>query len=223
MRRAVRAASRTLGELLITAGVLVLLFVGYQLVWTNVRADRAAQAQTDELIDRWATGAPTTEEYDLPLKNGEAFAILYIPRLGQRYDVPVVEGVRLDDLAAGVGHYPGTALPGDLGNFSVAGHRATNGEPFAALDQVRDGDALVIETATTWYTYTVYQEQVVQPTQVDVVLPVPGKPNAKPKQELLTLTTCNPRWASYERLIVHAKLTSEQSKSLGKPQALGGG
>jgi sortase A len=220
--RTVRVASRTLGELLITAGVVVLLFLAYQLVWTNVQADRAAQTQTTDLIDRWRGSSPTPAEYELPLPSGEAFAILHIPPLGEEYQVPVVEGVTLDDLAEGVGHYPGTALPGELGNFSVAGHRATNGEPFARLDQLGKGDAVIVETATTWYTYIVYSEQIVLPTQVDVVLPVPGQPKATPEKALLTLTTCNPRWASYERLIVHARLDSAQPKSLGPPDELGG-
>ena len=219
--RTIRVVSRTLGEVLVTAGVIVLLFVVYQLVWTNVQADRAAKAQTSLLIEKW-NASPPAPEYDLPLKNGQPFALMFIPRLGDRYQVPVVEGVTLEDLAEGVGHYPETALPGEVGNFSVAGHRATNGEPFALLDQLNVGDHVVVETATTWYTYTVYEEKIVQPTQVDVILPVPGDPTAKPKKVLLTLTTCNPRWASYERLIFHAKLESQQPKSLGRPESLGG-
>ncbi|HVQ17679.1 MAG TPA: class E sortase [Actinomycetes bacterium] len=220
--RSVRIASRTLGELLVTAGVILLLFVAYQLVWTNVQADRAMQAHTNELLHRWQT-QPTAPEFDLPLKHGEPFALLRIPRLGANYHVPIIEGVTLTDLAEGVGHYPGTALPGQVGNFSVAGHRATNGEPFAELDQLRSGDPVVVETATTWYTYIVYSEQIVAPTQVDVILPVPGEPHATPTEKLLTLTTCNPRWASYERLIFHARLVEAKPKSDGRPNALAGG
>ena len=220
--RVVRVVSRTLGEVLLTAGVVVLLFVAYQLVWTNVEADRAAQAHTSDLVQRWQND-PTKQEFDLPLASGEPFALMYIPRLGARFETPVLEGVRLDYLAQGVGHYPGTALPGEVGNFAVAGHRATNGEPFAELDRVQVGDQVVVETATTWYTYTVYQTQIVPPTQVDVILPVPGQPHATPHKKLLTLTTCNPRWASYERLVVHAELTSQQPKSMGQPDALAGG
>jgi sortase A len=219
---ALRLLSRTVGEILVTAGVVVLLFVGYQLVWTNVQADRAAQAHTDELIEAWQR-APVSPEFDLPLKTGQPFALLHIPRLGDNYRVPVVEGVSLDALAEGVGHYPGTALPGETGNFSVAGHRATNGEPFAYLDQLREGDAVVVETATTWYTYVVYVERIVVPTHVAVILPVPGHPGKEPTKELLTLTTCNPRWASYERLIFHAELVEALPKTAGRPAALEGG
>ena len=217
----VRVVTRTLGEVLVTSGVIVLLFLAYQLVWTNVQAERAAKAHTSELIEKWRA-APLDPEFDLPLAKGQPFALMYIPRLGDGYQVPVVEGVSLEVLAEGVGHYPGTALPGEAGNFSVAGHRATNGEPFALLDQLEAGDQVVVETSTTWYTYTVYEEKIVPPTQVDVILPVPGEPTAQPKKALLTLTTCNPRWASYERLIFHAALEGEQQKSLGRPAALGG-
>lgn len=219
---AARRVTGVLGELLITAGVVVLLFVGYQLVWTNVQADRAAEAKSDRLEQVWGQRGPVGPEFDLPLQRGEAFAILRIPRLGESYRVPIVEGVSLADLAVGVGHYPDTALPGQVGNFSVAGHRATNGEPFAYLDQLRDGDALVVETRTTWYTYEVTDEYIVQPTQVGVILPVPNEPEAEPGKALMTLTTCNPRWASYERLIFHAVLVDERPKGDGRPEALGG-
>jgi sortase A len=208
------------GEVLITTGVLVLLFVVYQLVWTNVVADRAAEAKVDALEQRWLADGRTVSEYDQPIRNGEAFAILHIPRLGADYRVPIVQGVTLDDLATGIGHYPETALPGEVGNFSVAGHRATNGEPFAYLDRLQRGDAVVVETGTTWYTYEVTDQFVVAPTQVEVILPVPGEPGAEPTERLMTLTTCNPRWASYERLIFHARLADEQSKDAGRPAAL---
>lgn len=219
------AARRTVGvagELLITAGVVVLLFVAYQLVWTNIQADHAADVQTNNLERHWGDRTPADPEFDLPLKGGEAFALLRIPALGDNYRVPIVEGVSLDALAQGVGHYPETALPGQIGNFSVAGHRATNGEPFAYLDQVDVGDDVFVETGTTWYTYEVTKEYIVEPTQVGVILPVPNEPGAVPRRRLMTLTTCNPRWDSFQRLIFHAKLVDELPKSEGRPAALGG-
>jgi sortase A len=219
---AARRATGVLGELLITAGVVVLLFVGYQLVWTNVQADRIASAKVDTLEQTWEEQGPAGPEIAPALKDGEAFAILRIPRLGETYRVPIVQGVSLEDLASGVGHYPDTAMPGEIGNFAVAGHRATNGEPFAYLDQLREGDAVVVETGSTWYTYEVTDEYIVQPTQVGVILPVPNKPGAEPRKALMTLTTCNPRWASYERLIFHAELVEERAKGRGRPAALGG-
>jgi sortase A len=219
---ALRRTTGVVGELLITAGVIVLLFIVYQLVWTNLQADRIANGKADDLEETWQRNGPEGPEFMQPLRNGEAFALLRIPRLGDDYRVPVVQGVTLDDLARGVGHYPETAMPGEVGNFSVAGHRATNGEPFAYLDQLQDGDPVVVETGTTWYTYEVTKEYIVAPTQVGVILPVPNEPEAQPRKPLMTLTTCNPRWASYERLIFHAKLVDELAKGAGRPAALGG-
>ena len=219
--RNLQLLSRTVGEVLLTLGVLILLFVAYQLVWTNVQADRAARAHIDQLVEQWKLSPK--QEFDLPLVKGDPFALMYIPRLGANWKSPILQGVNLTYLAEGVGHYPHTALPGDVGNFAVAGHRATNGEPFAYLDQVRKGDAVVVETATTWYTYRVTSTEIVPPTQVDVLLPVPGKPGVKPTQKLMTLTTCNPRWASYQRLIVYGELEEQQPKTDGQPPALKGG
>jgi sortase A len=151
---------------------------------------------------------------------GKGFAFLHIPRLGKKYSVPVVQGVSLPDLSRGVGHYPSTALPGEVGNFAVAGHRATNGQPFADLDAVKVGDSLVVETRLKWFTYVVDKVQIVQPTDVWVIEPVPGKPNQSPTRRLITLTTCNPRWASTQRLILFGHLTASQVTTDGRPPAL---
>src|SRR4029079_17536164 len=93
---------------------------------------------------------------------GKGFAFLHIPRLGKKYSVPVVQGVSLPDLSRGVGHYPSTALPGEIGNFAVAGHRATNGEPFANLDAVKVGDSPAVETRLQWFTYVVAKVEIGQ-------------------------------------------------------------
>jgi sortase A len=132
----------------------------------------------------------------------------------------VVQGVGLDDLARGIGHYPKTVLPGEVGNFAVAGHRATHGEPFAYLDEVRKGDAVVVETQEDWYVYMIDRIKIVQPTDTWVIEPVPGRPGAVPTERLITLTTCNPRWASTERLILWGHLESRRSKAAGKPMEL---
>lgn len=222
----IRAATRGLGELLITAGMVLLLFVAYQLVWTNLEAQRAQGQVADEIREAWgrpagATGASGGELVGpRPGDFGRGFAFLRIPRLGRGYSVPVLEGVGLDVLARGVGHYPGTAMPGQVGNFAVAGHRATNGEPFAYLDRMRKGDVIVVETRRTWLTYVVDRIRIVRPTDTWVIDPVPGKPDVEPRERLITLTTCNPRWASYERLIVSGRLQTERAKTAGPPPEL---
>ncbi len=216
-----RAVVRGFGELLITAGLVLLLFVAYQLVWTNVEAQRRTDAVAGDVRDAWQRPPTTTTGTQVvALKKGKGFAFLHIPRLGRKWSVPVIQGVSLPDLSKGVGHYPRTALPGEVGNFAVAGHRATNGEPFAYLDKVRKGDLVVAETEDSWFTYVVDRTKIVSPTSVWVLDPVPGHPGATPSEPLLTLTTCNPRWASYERLIVFGHLTETRSKAEGPPDAL---
>lgn len=236
-----RLVVRGIGELFITAGLVLLLFCAYQLVWTNVEAAQAQDEVAGDITELWRSPDPQSrrggdepsndpDEKAAPRKDdevtltradfGKGFAFLHIPRLGEDYQVPVVEGVRASDLARGVGHYPKTAAPGQIGNFAVAGHRATNGEPFRTLDRMRKGDAVVVETRNTWLTYVVDSTRIVRPSDTWVIDPVPGKPGAKPTERLLTLTTCHPRWASTYRLIVFAHLESKQRKTQGAPPAL---
>jgi sortase A len=218
-----RGAVRSLGEIMITAGLVLLLFCAYQLVWTNIAADRAQDKVTNTLRDQWQRQAGSGSTGNVRLSKsdfGKGFAFLHIPRLGRKYSVPIVQGVSLPDLSRGVGHYPKTAVPGQLGNFAVAGHRATNGEPFAHLDEVKVGDSLVVETRANWFSYVVDKVQIVDPSAVWVLQPVPGKPAQPPTRQLITLTTCNPRWASTQRLIVFGHLEQTTPASEGKPQAL---
>lgn len=224
---AARAGVRSLGELFITAGLVLLLFCVYQLVWTNIVAEHAQGKVSHTLRQEWAReGGNQSPNGTIRLSKsdfGKGFAFLHIPRLGRKYSVPVVQGVSLPDLSRGVGHYPSTALPGDVGNFAVAGHRATNGEPFAHLDLVKVGDSLVVETRVDWFTYVVDKVQIVAPTAVWVIAPVPGKPQQLPTRQLITLTTCNPRWASTQRMIVFGHLTATQPTADGRPAVLAKG
>jgi sortase A len=128
-------------------------------------------------------------------------AKLMIPSLGMTWYV--VQGVDDADLAVAPGHYPGTAMPGVVGNFAVAGHR----EPgmFWDLDRVTSGQQVIVETHTMRYTYTVRASVIVKPTDVAQVAAVP--PGFAAGDHVLTLTTCNPKWDNYQRLIVHAMLT----------------
>ena len=221
-RNATVTAVRGIGELLITVGMFLLLFCVYQLFYTNVPANRAMDREKKDLKQQWqqvpppVPGASPTAVKPRKFEPGEGFAIMYIPRLGKNYAKPVLEGVALKDLARGIGHYPESAMPGKVGNFAVAGHRATHGEPFAYLPKVRRGDAVIVETADTWYVYKVDREKLTTPDDVAVVSPVPEKPGVKPSRKLITLTTCHPRWASYQRFIVFGHLTSTVPKSSGR-------
>jgi sortase A len=216
---------------MLTAGLVLMLYVAYTLVWTNVEADAQARRTVEELRSQWAAPAPlrpgsgpsaaTGRAAERP-PTGEAFALLYLPRLGRNWVTPVLEGVGNRALDSGIGHYPRTAMPGQVGNFAVAGHRATHGEPFAQLDRLRPGDAVGVQTRSGWFVYRVERTEIVPPTRVAVVAPVPGRPGAVPTQRRMTLTTCHPRWGSTERLVVHTMLESASTTAAGRPQALAG-
>ena len=211
-----RTAVRGLGEVLITLGVVTLLLVVYQLFYTNIESNRAQDRIRDDLAEQWNKPASLKQ---IPL--GDGFALMRIPRLGQDWVKPIIEGVATKDLAHGLGHYPKSVMPGNVGNFAVAGHRATHGEPFRDLDRVRKGDAIVVEMKDSWLIYrTTGNPEIVLPTDVEVVAPVPWKPEAKPTEKVITLTTCHPRWASTHRLIVFGQLEKVEKKVKGKIPAV---
>ncbi|GHJ10939.1 hypothetical protein TPA0907_53060 [Micromonospora humidisoli] len=218
-----RTGVRVSGELLITFGLVVLLFAGYEIWGKSALVDAHQSKLNKQLAQAWGpTGDPTVSPTG-PAKavapaEGQPIAGLYIPSLDKNW--VVVEGVTQEDIRYAPGHYPKSALPGEVGNFSVAGHR--NRATFWRLDELKTGDAILLEGKQDWYVYKVYQSQIVRPDQVEVVAPVPGKPNVKPTRKLLTLTTCNPKFDNYQRLIVHAELDRTQPKSQGPPPELEG-
>jgi sortase A len=216
---AVRLVARSAGEVLITFGMVVLLLAAYE-IWGKGAIIHAHQSDlNNQLSQAWgnpAVGASATPSVGAP-PPGWAIARLYIPKLNLQW--VVVEGVDLKDIRYAPGHYPGTAMPGQLGNFSVAGHR----EPgiFWDLDRVQPGDDLVVETRTNWYVYQVFQNHIVTPHSIEVVAPVPNEPGVPPTQKDMTLTTCNPKWDNYQRLAVHATLIAAYPHSV-RPAQLGG-
>ena len=227
----IRSAVRGVGELLITLGLLLLLFVAWQLWWTDVVADAQQEQIATELRDDWSddrrdsTAAPSEPQGDPPPvadpEDGEAFALLHVPRFGEGYQPrPVVEGTSLDLLEKGLGHYDGTALPGAVGNFAVAGHRVTYGKPLNLIAELVEGDAVVVETADTWFTYRVRSSTIVTPDRVDVVAPVPEQPGVVPTERLMTLTACHPMFSARERYVVYAVLESWQPAADGPPSSL---
>ena len=199
------------GELLLTLGVLLLLFAAWQLWWTDVVADRAQERIVSGLEARFAHGPGRRRGRRQRHPGGRsgadgAFAVVRIPRFGAGYARPVLEGTGRDVLALGVGHYVGTAGPGQVGNFALAGHRTTYGRPFHDVDRLADGDRVVVETAGEVYVYEVTSRSVVRPTDVEVIAPVPDEPGAAPTEALLTLTSCHPRYSATERFVVHGRL-----------------
>nr|WP_244206031.1 class E sortase [Micromonospora chalcea] len=216
-----RTVVRGAGELLITFGLVVLLFAGYEIWGKAVIVDAHQSDLNSQLAQEWGadpTVAPTTGPTvkPKPPANGKPVAGLYIPKFDKHW--VVVEGVTPNDIRYAPGRYPDSAMPGEVGNFAVAGHRIRS--TFWRLDELKTGDAIVVETRTDWLVYRVYEQRIVKPSQVEVVAPVPGKPGQKPTEKLLTLTTCNPKFDNYQRLIIHARLDTVQAKSAGRPAEL---
>jgi sortase A len=224
----VRTLLRGLGQTLITLGVVVLLFCVYELYFTNLYTDKQQSQLGHDIESTWAA-PPKPGSLLASAIPGKGIAIIRMPRIGMTGKVGphgarvVIEGVGHEDLKKGPGHYPGTALPGAIGNMVISGHRTTYGAPFNRIDELRIGDAIVLETRDTWFTYRVTSEQVVSPRAVEVTYAVPGKKDAVPTKPLLTLTTCNPKYSAKQRLIVHALLERALPKTEGDPPALTGG
>lgn len=220
------------GELLITAGVILLLFVAWQLWWTNVESDAkqrnvikdfAQDLKTVPAAPSTAAPADSSTAYGPATVAAEPAAggtigILYVPRFGADYTRPIVQGTTagvLDSL--GIGHYAGTAMPGAMGNFAVAGHRQTHGAVLDNIDALVPGDKIYVQTKDGYYVYEFRNSEIVLPSRTDVLLPVPTQPAATPKESYLTMTSCNPRFGSQERIIAYSLLERWQPATAGPP------
>jgi sortase A len=229
--KGLRWAVRTLGEVFITLGLMLFLFIIWQLWWTDVTANReqAATIQTLErgfgLAGRPALGSGASASADpvatlTKVPFGQAFAIMRIPRFGADFARPVLQGTDSDTLTKGIAHYSGTAFPGQVGNFAVAGHRTTYGKPFSDIDLLQKGDVIVVETRTNYVVYSVDRHVIVTPDQVEVIAPVPQHPGATPEQAWMTMTACTPRFSAAQRYIVFAKLVKRFPRASGLPASL---
>ncbi|MEU9855188.1 class E sortase [Streptomyces sp. NPDC047974] len=230
-RRAAREAKAAkdsvgvvVGELFITLGVVMLLFVAYQLWWTNVLAGQETDQAKERIEDTWAKGENKPDVF----APGEGFAIMHIPKLD--VVVPVAEGISKPKVLdkGMVGHYGEgklkTAMPSDKqGNFAVAGHRNTHGEPFRYINRLKPGDPIVVETQDAYYTYEMASIlPQTAPSNIAVIDPVPKGSGFTEPGRYITLTTCTPEFTSTYRMIVWGKLVEERPRSKGKPTALVG-
>jgi sortase A len=197
-----RRGVRETGLALITLGVIILLFVLYQLVGTNFTEhhNQAVAKKQFQVSQVKYSSLPNPANALLPPSPpGGAVDVMRIPKLGNG-NLYVVEGTSEDDLRKGPGHYTGTPLPGETGNAAIAGHRTTYGAPFFELNRMAPGDPIYItDLANRTFKYVVSAPpQVVAPDNVSVL---DNTPFAQ-----LTLTTCNPRYSATSRLIVTARL-----------------
>jgi sortase A len=211
------------GRTFITAGVLILLFVAYQLWGTGIREaqsqnrleddfaavleDTSTSTTTSTTTSSTTTTAPeatsTTETAPPidPVPEGEATAHIRIPAIG--VDKIVVEGVSLPDLKKGPGHYPETPLPGQKGNAAIAGHRTTYGAPFNRIDELVAGDEILVETVQGDFRYLVTEQLIVSPSAVEVL--------EDKGDNRLTLTACHPKYSARQRIVVVAQLAPEET------------
>lgn len=226
----IRKISQVLGELLITAGIVLLLFVGWELWWTNVEADakqtEAVKSFAQEFAGPVTPAASQATDYGPPVvgtapAHGKTIGIMYIPRFGPDYTRPIIEGTDQDVLdTLGLGHYGNTSMPGALGNFAVAGHRQTHGAVLDNIHTLVPGDKIYVQTPDGYYTYVFRNNQIVLPSQTDVLMPVPTQPGVTPRESILTMTSCNPRFGSQERIIAYSVLEGWQPASAGPPSEI---
>jgi sortase A len=225
------------GLLLIAIGLSSLGWMGYQYFGTNGPAQEAAKSEVSQLQDQWNNGdgidvpdpsatpsAGATATSSASASTGpkytqaqldKAMAILTIPRFGADYKVPILVGTSDYALGRGVGWYESTQLPGQIGNFAIAGHRITHGEPFARLLELQPGDKVIVETKSYIFTYVVDESPsklTVKDVDTWVLDPVPGKSGVTPTQALITLTTCQDLFHSPDRSVGFGHLVDTKKK-----------
>lgn len=214
---------RALAVACMIAGAALLLYTGYR-IW-DPGAAQHQRALTGALRGQWGRhpaecSGPVAREH--PAK-GKPFAYIQVPQFGRGWKFAIVEGASLAQLSGGPGHVTGTQFPGEPGNFAVAAHDITAGNPFLHLGDLRRGAAIVITTRCDVYRYRVQAKHVVRYTDVAVLDAVPDHPGQRPHKQLITLITCTPVTLAFTpyRFIVTGQLASATSKAgAARPHAL---
>lgn len=211
---------------LILAGLGLLGYVGWQFWGTNWVSKRHQREIASELQADWAAGTAKGPKF---VPTGEASALIRIPKFGKKYVVPVLEGTTQEILARGYGHFEDNADPGEVGNYALAAHRVTHGEPLRNMPDLRPGDEVIVETVDATYTYvldTNPNDLVIPFTGVWVLDPLPDNPTRggpEPEQvegqRLITLTTCSEIFHTDNRMIAFGHLVSAEAKPGAKPGA----
>lgn len=211
-----RKTAIILAELLATITVFSLLYLSHTLWFTNVLAETRSEAlrerfeilldmqENPDNFDMWPAPIvpvdPKPEFNEPDFSMIEPFGLLFIPQLHEDvWATPILSDVSGKSLASGVGHYPATDRPGEVGNFAIAGHRATNGEPFAYFERLQVGDRVYVQTLEGWFEYELKLDKKIQEDEIWVLGDVPAGAGFEPGARLITLTTCDPRWNSYQR------------------------
>jgi sortase A len=212
------------GRVMVAAGLILLLFVGYQL-WGTGFQTRAAQnglagtfdqqaALASESAASAAERAALIEEIYGSLQAGDPVARLEIPAIGVDYIVS--QGVDLKTLESGPGHFPETPLPGQKGNSAIAGHRATFDAPFNLLDELVPGDEVTVTTLQGTFRYEVLPQPVIggEPLGHYIVPPTALEILDDKGDNRLTLMGCHPRYGATQRIVVEARLVAEPAATV---------
>lgn len=203
--------SQILGIALIGAGLVIAGVSAYNLTLAEGIASGQQQAAAE--VEPLVVGDSTAGQTNLAV--GEVFAKLYVPRFGSDYVRNIAEGTSLAKVlnTVGVGHYVNTQMPGEVGNFAIAGHRAGNGGPMRKIDTFQTGDLVYVETATTRYTYRYLETKVVAPEEIGVIAPEPALLTKKSGPgKYLTLTSCTPIYVNSDRIIAWFEQVAEQPR-----------
>ena len=229
-RRARLSPLTVIGELLLLGGLGVLGYIVWQPWHTGVTVTAKQTELSAQQSARWDAEAQSTQPGTIPVTAkpaaAESFAVLHVPAFGTTYANVVAETtdwwtvLNLDE--KGIGHYESTQLPGEPGNFALAGHRSGPLiNSFREVMNLRVGDPLFVETADGWYTYRFRSIEYVLPDAVDVLNPFPRLEGTPGEDQILTLTTCHPKWAgSDERAIAYSVFEGFQPRSDGPPAEL---
>ena len=222
-----------LGEILITVGVVTMLYVVWQLWVGDVIYEAEKTAAATELSEQWQREYVPPPEGEVPEPgapppvlehpdDAEVFATMRVPRWGADNNVKMAGGVTRERTLnpIGIGIYPESAMPGQVGNLSLAAHRTTWGKPFNRIADLRIGDAIVIEVKEGWYVYRFRNLEYVTPSQKEVLLPVPEVPDSVPGDRYLTMTSCSPMYNLTERIVAYGVFESWTPRSEGAPAAL---
>ena len=197
---------RILGLILIAGA----LGVGGYIWWSLWGTGFAARAAQNDLRTEFEPRIDSRVQLEAPPRvvkvPGDAVAIIRIPKI--EVDLVVVEGTGTESLKKGPGHYDGTAYPwDDTGRVGIAGHRTTYGAPFWSLNELREGDLIVLATEYGVFEYDVTRKVITPPSGI---LPGGGSVLDQTNHPSLVLTTCNPRFSAAERLIVIAERVDQR-------------
>lgn len=205
------------GEILITAGVVLLLYVVWQITVNDpiVSSQQQNQAQNYNAQQLPQPEKPIFKDVGKKLKQGQVFGKIYIPRFDKNYVRLIGQGTfqKITLNKVGVGHYLTSQWPGQIGNFAVAAHRTSHGAPFSKIDTLQAGDNVYVETNEGWFTYTYMETKIVDPSAISVINKVPsGLTGAHKGGKYMTMTSCHPKWSNKQRIVVWLELTSTSAE-----------